>query len=358
MPQPGTPQGPAADMLGNQLSTPFATQTGGGGVRGRSYNEEFDGDMGGMFYSRIATGVSFTTQVVQTGTVTRVITNPTSGVVTHVQVPVFGTVVVPVKQSVLVPVAGRYSGVNLTDDDSPRPTNRLYFNYNYYDRFGNSFNPGLGDIIQNRETMGFEKTILDGNASIGMRLPFVQLAAPAGLGQNTVGDLSVLFKYALIYNRDTGNVLSLGMIITTPTAAAGGQLSDGTNVPHSVLFQPWVGFVRTFRNWYVQGVGSVIVPTEGRDTILLGNSLGFGYWLFKSDSRLLPSVTPTFEIHVRTPLNNRDPNGLVFLQDQVNLTSGLHFWWNRFVISGAVGVPVVGPRPWNIEGIANAGIRF
>jgi hypothetical protein len=344
-------------MLGNQLSTPFATQQGGGGVRGRSYNEEFDGDMGGVFYRRNAV-VSFNTQVVQTGTVIRAITNPSSGVVQHVQVPVFGTIVVPVKQNVLVPVAGRYTGINLTDDDSPRPMDRLYFNYNYWDHFGNSLNPGLGNITQNREMMGFEKTVLDGNASIGMRLPFLQLNAPAGLGENTVGDLSVLFKYALIYNRDTGNVLSFGMILTTPTAAAGGKLADGTDIPHSLLFQPWVGFVRTFNNWYVQGVGSVIIPTDGRDTILLGNSLGFGYWLFRSDNKLIPSVTPTFEVHVRTPLNNRDPNGLVFLPDEVNLTGGLHFWWRRLVVSGAVGVPVVGPRPWNVEAIANAGIRF
>ena len=48
----------------------------------------------------------------------------------------------------------------------------------------------------------------------------------------------------------------------------------------------------------------------------------------------------------------------MFIQDQVNITSGVHFRWPRAVLSGAVCVPVVGPRPWNVEAIVNFNWRF
>ncbi len=352
-PPPGMP-----DDLANRLATPFATGTGGGGLQGRTFNEQIDGDMAGVFYRQTAI-VGVTTQRVVVGTTQRtIITN--GSIPTVITVPVFGNVTVPATRSVLVPVPGRYSGTLITDNDSARPTDRVYFDYSYYDGIGASLNPGFGNITQNREMIGIEKVVLDGNASIGLRLPFVQVNTPgSGVGGDSVGDLSVLVKYALINNRDNGNVLSVGLVVTTPTGPAGGLLSDGSSVPHSVLFQPWVGFVRTFNRGYVQGISSVIVPTDGRDVTLLGNSIAAGYWLYSGNpDRLIPGITPIVEIHVRTPLNDRDPNGLVYLPDQVNITGGLHFRWNRTILSGGVNIPVVGPRPWNAEAIANLNFRF
>ena len=353
-PEPRTPGTP---LPTEGLTSPFATPTAGGGYQGRSFNEEFDGDFGGTFYRKtLITGTTLQRQQVGTRQQTTI---GRDGQITTVTVPVFANVNVTTTRTVRVPVAGRYSGIQITDNDSARPSDRLYFGYNYYDGLGNSLNPGLGNITQNRETVGFEKTIFGGDASIGMRLPFVQLSGPAGVGNNTVGDLSVLFKYAFINNRETGNILSAGLVITAPTAEAGGQLADGSSVPHSVLFQPWVGFVRTFGRGYVQGISSIIVPTDGRDTILLGNSFAVGYWLYRAEpGRFLTGITPTAEVHIRTPLNNRLPDGLEFLQDQVNITSGLHFRFTRSTLSTAVGVPVAGPRPWNVEAIVNFNWRF
>src|SRR5262249_7261560 len=259
------------------------------------------------------------------------------------------------------PVPGRYSGIQITDNDSPRPTDRIYFGYNYYDQMGQGLNPGLGPITQNREWVGFEKTFLDGNASVGMRLPFVQLGGPVGTGitSSAVGDLSVLFKYAFVNNPVTGNVLASGLIVTTPTSPAGGLLSDGTSVPHSVLLQPWAGFVWTFGRGYVQGVTDLVVPTDGRDVTVFSNSLGVGYWLYRGDAdRLLTGIIPVAEIHVRTPFSDRDPNGLIFMQDMVNITGGVHFRFPRATLGGAVCVPVVGPRPWNVEAIAHLTFQF
>src|SRR5688572_10201714 len=77
-----------------------------------------------------------------------------------INVPVFGMVPVTTGQAVLVPVPGRYSGISITDNDSPRPTDRIYFHYSYYDGIGSQMNPGLGIITMNWPMIGFEKTCL------------------------------------------------------------------------------------------------------------------------------------------------------------------------------------------------------
>jgi hypothetical protein len=356
-PDPTMPPVPPPDLGG--LTTPFATATEGGGLQGRSFNESFDGDFGGMFYRKNLPETQIVRQRVGTTFRTETRRGPNGAIVTVVvPVPVFGNVPVVTNRQALVPVPGRYSGITITDNDSPRPTDRLYFNYGYYDGIGAQMNPGVGNITQNRPMIGFEKTFLSGNASIGMRLPFIQLNGPPGVAADSVGDLSILTKYAFV-NEPNGDVLSAGLIITVPTAVGGGFLVDGTQVPHSTLFQPWVGFVRVFDRAYVQGISAVIAPTDGRDTTLLANSLGIGYWLYRADGdRMLTGIIPVMEVHVRTPLNNRNINGLVYLQDQVNVTGGLHLRFPRATLGGAVCVPTLAPRPWNVEAIANFTYRF
>ncbi|MBA4192925.1 MAG: hypothetical protein C0467_33630, partial [Planctomycetaceae bacterium] len=330
----------------------------------------FDGDFGGVFYRQTVfagpgfvqgqIGTAITRQVV--GTTTRSVpqmNGPPLTVVTpviaDVTVPVFGPI--PAPRQVLTPVAGRYSGVMITDNDSPRPVDRGYFGYSYYDGLSSSLNPGYGDTAMGRQFLGFEKTLFDDNASIGMRLPYIQLYGPNDTGGTAVGDLSILGKWAFYNDKETGNLMSVGMVLTTPTGNGNGLFPDGSPVPHSVIFQPWGGFVRVLGRGYVQGISNLLVPTDARDVTLWGNSLAVGYRL--NDGRgFLPSITPTFETHIRTPLNKRDPNGLVYLQDQVNLTSGAHFTWGRLTISGATCVPIANPRPWNIEAIGNMNFRF
>jgi hypothetical protein len=315
-----------------------------------SFNENFGGDFGGVNYTRLVTiGFRIEQQVVGTR---QVVTLGPDGEKVVTTVPVVADVRVADRRAVRLPLASRYNGIKITDNDSPRPQDRAYFGYNYYDRVNASLNPGLGPVYMHRETAGFEKTFLGGDASFGMRLPFVQLTGPFNTGGNVVGDLSVLFKYAFYQNRGTGDLLSAGLMITTPTGGdfSNEVLADGSLAPHSVLFQPWVGFVKHLPRGYAQGISSLIVPTDSRDPTMFNNSLAFGYWLYRNPSdRLLTGVVPTAELHVRTPLNQRNPDGLVYLQDQVNITSGVHFRTNRATLSPLLSVPVVGPRPWNLE---------
>ncbi|MCE9567698.1 MAG: hypothetical protein K8U57_37330 [Planctomycetes bacterium] len=372
-PLPKQPSNPATDFLNDRFSTPFTTQTAGGGFQGRSYNEEFDGDFGGIFFAqKVQVGVTIqqqqigtTSTQVQTGTTTTTIIDPKTQRPITVVTPIFTTVTTPVFRNVPVPVfrdvqtilAGRYSGIMITDNDSPRPSNRVYFGYSYYDGLGAAQNPGFGDVTQNRQIFGIEQTLFNGNTSIGLRMPYVQVAGPFGSGGNAAGDLSILGKWALINNRDTGDILSIGMVLTTPTGGQAGVFPDGSPIPHSVLFQPWLGAVHTMGRGYIQGITNVVIPSDSRDVLLFGHSFALGYQLIQG-SGVVPTVTPTFETHIRLPLNDRNPNGLIYLQDQVNLTGGAHFRWNRFTMSGAACIPVVGPRPWNIEALANVNYRF
>jgi hypothetical protein len=352
------PAPPVEDPLADRFASAFATQTGQGALQGRSVNEEFDGDMGGVFYRlQVITG----TTMVRTQVGTRQITiiDPRTQEPRVITVPVFANVPVTNTRTVRVPVAGRYSGVQITDNDSPRPADRVYFGNNYYDGLAATLNPGFGSFTQNRSMIGFEKTCLGGAGSIGMRLPFIQLTGPAGLGGDSVGDLSVLTKYALYYDPVGINFFTVGFMVTAPTGADGGTLADGSSIPHSVLLQPWVGFVRSGSRAYLQWITNVIIPTDSRDITLMGNSLAAGWWLYRGNpDRLFPGITPTAEVHLRTPLTNRGSDSLVYLQDQVNLTGGVHFFWRRVTVSGAVAVPVVGPRPWNVEAIANVNFWF
>ncbi|MCI0699930.1 MAG: hypothetical protein L0241_02470 [Planctomycetia bacterium] len=382
-PPPGFPAIPRGDPTLptplDGLRNPFAQATEAGGQPARTANENFDGDFGGVFYKRLVTVgtttvprvVGFTQQVVgftpittqtitidpQTGQRTLTITTTNNPII--VNNPIVTQTVVPQQRVVRLPLAARYSGILITDNDNPRPQDRVYFGYNFYDNIGGRNNLGLGEVDLQRQMAGFEKTFLDGDASVGMRLPFVQMYGPAGIGgTNNVGDLTLIFKYAFLNNRETGDLIGGGMVLTTPTGSGDAILVDGSKAPHSFIFQPWAGFVRSFDRAYLQGITSLLVPTDSQDPTLWNNSIGLGYYAYRAPERFLTAIVPTAEVHVRTPLSNRDPYGVVFLQDQVSLTGGLHFRARRAVLSGAVNVPIVGPRPWSLEALSFLNIGF
>lgn len=373
--------------LERRLSLPSVQLTEAGGQPARTANENFDGDFGGVFYKRLVTTgfttrprvvgfnqrvtgftpttTSNTTQVFTVDNFGRtVVTNTITNTVTNVPIiandPIVVQETVAQQRLVRLTLAARYSGVLITDNDNPRPTDRVYGGYNFYDNLGGRLNPGLGGVDLQRQMVGFEKTFLDGDASFGMRLPFVQQYGPSGVGgTNNVGDLTLIWKYAIVNDRATGNLWSAGLVLTTPTGSGDATLWDGSRAPHSVLFQPWTGFVRTFDRAYVQGVTSLVVPTDGRDPTLWNNSVAAGYYVYRNSANAwLTAVVPTAELHVRTPLTSRNPNGLAYLQDEVNVTGGVHFRFNRAVLSAAVCVPVAGPRPWSVEAMSFLNFYF
>src|SRR5205807_1646328 len=105
-----------------------------------------------------------------------------------------------------------------------------------------------------RELFGFEKTFFDSNASLGVRLPFLQntTAGDLGFAQHEIGDVTMISKYAFINDRETGNLLSGGLALTLPTADHRLVLADGRAL-RSVLFQPYTGWIISGGNLYAHG---------------------------------------------------------------------------------------------------------
>jgi hypothetical protein len=271
----------------------------------------------------------------------------------------------------------------IAENESPMPADRVYFTYNNFSNLlpvtatpgvnsSQVSSVGVGNVATtttvstlipsqrvtanlSREVFGFEKTFLDGYASIEMRVPLLQQQSSTdGFGMNDVGELTIIAKYAFFLDRATGNVLSGGLAVTAPTGP-GLVTADGTL--HSTLLQPWLGYVWNADRFFVQAFHSVVVPTDSRDVTLLFNDVGVSYWLYRAEpTQFLSSVVPTFEVHVTTPLDHR---GALLAPDQVVLTNGVHFGILRnTTLSLGVATPVTGPRLFNVEGFVQLNWRF
>ena len=66
-------------------------------------------------------------------------------------------------------------GLKVSENQSPRPQDRVFFTFDYFSNVNGALNLKLGapvsDILVYRYIFGFEKTFDNGNASIGARLP-------------------------------------------------------------------------------------------------------------------------------------------------------------------------------------------
>jgi hypothetical protein len=250
----------------------------------------------------------------------------------------------------------------IMENESPRPTDRVFFNYNYFNNVDRLFQgqPGSNANLH-RETIGFEKTFLGGDASFGMRLPFLQLTGSNGDFEDShLDDLSMIFKYAFINNRETGNVLSAGIVLTAPTGE--GLHIDGESTIHSTVFQPFVGFIYHFdRNLYLQGFSSVAAPSDGRDVTIFFNSIAAGYHMYRADDSgaRVRGIVPVAEFHVNTPLNHRGlQQAPLGFDDSVDFTGGVYVQFRRATLGIAVGTPLTGPRPYDVEATANLNFHF
>ena len=104
----------------------------------------------------------------------------------------------------LVPQVGR-GAIKIEENESPRPTDRVYVTYNYFNDIAKAF-PGLPGTDLHRETYGVELTFLGGDASVGLRMSSLQTSGGSTLNGEDFGDVTVIMKYALLNNTATGNV--------------------------------------------------------------------------------------------------------------------------------------------------------
>jgi hypothetical protein len=262
--------------------------------------------------------------------------------------------------------AARISSFKVAENESPRPVDRVFYYFNYYDSLNDSVNARLGNGLQNldlaRHTLGFEKTFWDGWASIGLRVPLYTLTSTSdtpelNLDESDIGDLTVVLKVAS-YLDQSGNVISGGMLVTAPTSPRENNPFDST------VLQPWVGGVWfAHERLYMHGFFSVAVPTDSDDVTLMFNDIGVGYYAYlEPDAPLLKAIVPTFEVHVNTPLNHRgafDMTDTAGTQDWVALTGGLWFQLGQNTsVSFGAATPVTGPKPFDFELMSSVNIRF
>lgn len=343
---PGMPPGAAAQPPATDA---FAQAPPAGGESAASALPNMIGDLG--IYGSALNFVTTTKTIVVPTQVTQTILTPnpffpsgpqffTSTVTSLVDV----TKTVKSQRAVRVPIAGR-GAFKISENESPRPQDRVFLGYNY---FANVSTPGINQFDIHRETFGFEKALLDGNASFGLRVPIIQQGG--SFGMDDIGDISFVLKYALYNDRQSGNLFSSGIVVTAPTGSAI-ELGDGTTL-HSTILQPYIGYIYNADRLYVHGFTAVVVPTDSRDVTFLSNDTGVGY-------RLSDMFVPTFETHINVAFNHQGQDKApIGFSDSVILTSGLHTLLGRSTLTVGVAVPVVGPRQFDVEAVAQFNFRF
>jgi hypothetical protein len=261
-------------------------------------------------------------------------------------------------------------GFRIGEDESPRPEDRVYFAFNYFDNVGAAVNSRLfapvSDLRVYRETFGLEKTCLDGQASVGLRVPLDTLTAnseiPALSGSNTdIGDLTFILKYVVCQNTDTGSLLSAGLAVTAPTGPTGFAGSHLTTF-HNTILQPYLGYIWNAGNFFIHGFAAVDAPTDANDVTYLFNDIGAGYHLRGEKDGFITDIAPTVEAHFSNPLNHRgaltftDPAGS---SDLVDITAGVTLEFRKgCTLALGVVTPLTGPRPFDFEVLAQLNIRF
>jgi hypothetical protein len=186
-------------------------------------------------------------------------------------------------------------------------------------------------------------------------VPFIQNFANTGESEAEVADITAIFKYA--FARHATGVVSGGLAMTLPSSDIPTVIvveNDSLDMVHPVLLQPFVGYRREWGRFFLQGLSSVMVPTDSRDAPFLFNDVGIG-WTVPLDGALR-AVVPVFEAHVNTPLDNR---GLQGFADSLNLTAGSYFFLgDRVRVGAALGARGAGRKLYAFEAQANLNWRF
>ncbi len=324
------------------------------------------------------------------------------------QAPIFGVPIVPPTPP--VPNPPRPFGVQnvekaktvvpwvrafkIADNQSPLPQDRIFFNFNYFDNLNGDVNRRIGAPVSNinvfRYQLGFEKTFLDGYASIGLRDSINTLSANSltpGLGgtSTSMGDLDIFMKYVLWENLQSaqptisnrfasgptfastqanGGLVSTGLAVRTPTGPGNFAGASFSRSFRNTALQPFVGYYWSQGRFYFQGFESIDVPLDQRDVTMLFNDVGIGYYLYRSQNlnQWINAIAPTFEVHANIPLNHRDVfnvNDVAGTADTVDLTYGVNtLFGRRSLLSCAIVTPVTGPNAFDFEVIALLNIYF
>ena len=251
------------------------------------------------------------------------------------------------------------SGFKIADDESPMPQDRVFTSLGYYSGALHSLN-GVGASSESftREVFGFEKTFLDGNASIEIRAPIFQNHGD-GASSDDFGDLTIVGKYALINEHGCGRdtVLCGGVAVTVPT---GPSALTGVGSVDPTVIQPYVGALVGNEALYVHGFSSLAISTTSSVATAWFTDLGVGYFAYKSCDGFLRGIVPTLESHLSVALGKEgtDAAGLGLI-DTLDLTGGLHLMLaGHSNMTLGYAIPVTGPQPFRAEYLLQFNVGF
>jgi hypothetical protein len=272
------------------------------------------------------------------------------------------------------PIFPSVRNFKMSENQSPRPQDRIFFDFNFYSNVNDTINRQvLSPITQMNAyvyNFGVEKTFNQGMGSIGIRLPLDNLSANSYGNiistptSTSLGNLTVFSKYILAQNLETGSLISACFAITPQTGPGRFAGAPYLFPLNSTYFQPCLAYIYNHNRFYLQGFTGFSFSANPNDVSYIYNDVGMGYFLIrKTDSNdWLTGLAPTAELHVNNPLNHRDPfNGsdLAGTPDSVDLTFGLNIGIrNTAVLTAAFVTPVTSPKPFDAEAILLLNIFF
>lgn len=239
------------------------------------------------------------------------------------------------------------------DNRSPRPQNRLWTSYNY---FNGIYDSRMDD---HRNSLGGEIAFFDQRFSLEMYGNH-NFFTDSPFNSSQWGDLHFIMKGVMLQQQNV--LLSWGLGTGIPT----GDRPPG--VPgESVQLSPFIGYMWNFGDglWFVQGYEQLDVMIR-ENRLLLHTDIGIGRWLVPLDySRTgLTGLAPTLELHLYNPFRggyNDDPpqlTGLVF-RDVLNLTMGCTAYINRnFTVAAGFGLPLSNNHDYDFEFILHGNWFF
>jgi hypothetical protein len=257
--------------------------------------------------------------------------------------------------------SGLVGRMKMSEDNNPIPRDRIIFNYDYFNNV--PFTPNGIDV--NRFQAGVEKTFADGRWSGEVRLPFAGTLAATYTDGTQMKDVQLgNIRFALKHLHRTSNdtlAVSSGIGVTLPTEKDQVVLSslDGSELyrfkNQSVTVEPFIAALYTPNDrLFSQLWGSLNVDTSGGqltwnpatfggsgsariiDLPILAIDYQIGYWLIKSEARMLRGLAPFLELHYNQTLaqsqlfnavnNNTSGLGLSVSgtgNSELNLTAGI-----------------------------------
>lgn len=267
-------------------------------------------------------------------------------------------------------------GFKAAENQSPRPQDRVFYSFNYFNYVNETVNRFQEAPVRNiriyRHIFGAEKTFDNGNMSVGFRLPLNTLTSDSAIQGNfakpggtdtALGDLSLFAKFLFRENKETGSLISAGLVVSAPTGP--NQFAGATYLQniHTTTVQPFVGYIYNMDRFWIHGFTSMEFPMNPADVTMLYNDIGIGTHLFRSQTpdAFITDIAPTVEFHINTPMNHRgvfgkDPAGSV---NVVNVTAGLNFeFYRTSVLTFGIVNPITTPKPFDLEAVVQLNIRF